>query len=333
MESPEANQIKGLSVGSTELLSAVGVEDLVSLAQSDERDLFVEIQQANAHLKLEKLNPTKDEIAGWIEMARGITGKKPGDNVIRLRELVEETAFLPVAILVDKESIVKNRISVGDVPVMEDFVEESDYAGHGMISEPVLKKEEIVVREIEPKVHKKRLDPYEIEERPKGEEKERSVVEPLKRNAGIDIRKTASPELNEGKKLHSRSYVRGVLHPQPARVKVAAFITFMTLILFPASFVAGGLVAARKVIPFEVSLWLLAIPAVFLIFGFFYLTIARPLKCRICGQPLFSPKACRRHVKAHRFPLLGIIFPTSMHMLFFHWFRCIYCGTSVRLKE
>jgi hypothetical protein len=30
---------------------------------------------------------------------------------------------------------------------------------------------------------------------------------------------------------------------------------------------------------------------------------------------------------------LGYILPTSFQLLIFHWFRCMYCGTSIRLKE
>ncbi|MFT6179578.1 MAG: hypothetical protein ACI9NQ_000265 [Paracoccaceae bacterium] len=333
MQSAELSQIENLSDSSTELLSAVGVENLVSLAQSDEQGLCEELKQANGHLELEEVSPSEDEVVSWILKARKIMEEKASENVVRLAEVVEEVVSVPLAMLVEKDYILKHEISVSDVPVMEEFVEEEKRVSRLVVEKPKPRKEEPNIRQIKPRNVRQKSTSYENRKQPEEEKRERRVVEPLKKNTGFDLRKTARAASNKGKKMHSRGYVRGVLHPQLGKVRLAAFVTFMTLILFPASFVAGGLVIAKDLLPFEVSLWVLVTPLMFLIFSFLYLAIARSLKCRICGQPLFSPKACHRHVKAHRFPMLGNIFPTCLHMLFFHWFRCAYCGTSVRLKE
>lgn len=291
----------------------------------------------------------------------------------QLTEPLEEVSLdsLPLALTVKKEQIVKNQIAVSDVPAMEEFINLGDELPQEdeLVEEEALELEDRELEQVSERVssrkkvkHKSKTKargstqatrPLSREERliasevrenpllkanplgsPGGQDSEkRPPVEPLKRNAGFDIRKTASPELNEGRKLHSRRYIRGVLNPQPKRVKVAALITFVTCILFPASLVAAGAVIFREQLEIKHGLWFLAVPCAFLFFFFLYLTLVRPLKCRICGQPLLGRKDCFKHVKAHRIPLLGYILPTSIHMLLFHWFRCIYCGTSVRLKE
>ncbi len=367
MAAGNLNQVKGLTDDAIELLSAVGVEGLSSLAQSEAFALQEEIFNANKHLGLGKKVPVEDDVIAWIKEARGIVGEETIIVPEPTREPSLKVTPLPIAIAVKKEQIVGNKIAVSDVPVMEEFVEvsakevevkqEANFASK--VHSPVDHKGE--VKRKKKSVQKKRRSTRKRTEVPVEESKtiresalggippqksdplalsssskkleDRPVVEPLKRNAGFDIRKTASPELNEGRKLHSRRYVRGVLHPQPRRVKLAALVSFISFLLFPASIVAAVMVIARDSLPIEEPLWLLMVPVAFLFFGFLYLTIAKPLKCRICGQPLLSRKACFKHVKAHRMPLLGYIFPTSMHMLLFHWFRCIYCGTSVRLKE
>ncbi len=334
MQVSELTEIDGMTEGSIELLSAGGVEDLVSLAQSDSESLFEEMEQAKAHLQLEETVPARELINSWIEIAQEITGKTSVLSVVRLEEEADVLATsILEALPVKKDYILKHEIAVGDVPLMEEFVQESEMKELVLEAElkslveerPVdLEKGALAVREIASRALKKRTDEEQADFEKK---KDRVVIAPLKSTGSLDIRKAVSREANLGKKLYSRRYIRGVLHPQVARVRLAAFVTLMTLILIPASFVAAGLVLL------EFSKWLLLIPGAFLIFGLLYFMIAKSLKCRICGQPLYSPKSCLRHDKSHRIPLIGYILPTCLHALFFHWFRCTYCGTSIRLKE
>ena len=70
-----------------------------------------------------------------------------------------------------------------------------------------------------------------------------------------------------------------------------------------------------------------------LLFGFIYLFVAVDARCRVCSCHLFYSRRCLKHVKAHRilggFPMLA----QTIHILLFHWFRCMYCGTAIRLKD
>jgi hypothetical protein len=248
--------------------------------------------------------------------------------VTRLEGAVE---LVPIEVLqafqVPGESIKRNKIAVSEVPEMTAFLSQDELVEERFVEVGESRPVNVPVREIASKVGARAA-------REEADSEERAKVEPLKRNAGFDIRKTATPELNAGKKLHSRSYIRGVLHPTPGRVKLGGFFAFFTIILFPLNFVAGAL-ALTLFQDWELlqKLWLLAVPVAFLLFGLFYLAVSRPVKCRVCGQPIYVHKACRRNPKAHHVPLLGYILPTIVHLWLFHWFRCMYCGTSVRLKE
>jgi hypothetical protein len=302
MELAELKDIKGMSEGSIELLAAAGVEDFVPLAQSDSEDLFEEMEQAKAHLKLDDAVPDQELIKFWIKTAQEITEKKSATSAVRLEEESEDTSLsILEAMPVKKDYIIKHEIAVVDVPVMEEFVSETNL-------------QEIVQER-----------PVAVNKAPVA--RERTVIEPLEGLGRLDLRKSATSDLNAGKKIHSRRYIRGVLHPQKIRVRIASLVTLITLMLLPASFVVAGLVLLGF------SKWFLLIPGSFFLFGLLYLMIAKTLKCRVCGQTLYSQMLCRRHVKAHYIPVLGYIFATCLHALFFHWFRCIYCGTSVRLKE
>ena len=156
---------------------------------------------------------------------------------------------------------------------------------------------------------------------------EKPQIAPLVSMRKQDVRVSVSKGLNEGKKMHSRTFIRGVLNPHIWRMRISSFITLIMFVLMPASLTALGMVMKTK------NLWWFAVPAVFLVIFFFYLTVASRMKCRVCGQPVFSPKSCRKHIKAHRSRMFGYIIPTSIHMILFHWFRCTYCGTSVRLRK
>ncbi|MEJ6582334.1 MAG: DUF4332 domain-containing protein [Akkermansiaceae bacterium] len=314
-------QIGNLSASDAEFLVAAGVESLPTLAGSNASVLQEEMTGANAILAIDEFVPSISVIESWIEEAKKIGDIEEPERVITLPlEAVEEEIEILAAIPVPASVLIKQNINVRDVAPMEIFLEEE------------LEPESINVeaQDDEPEVRRKidilEVAPFAV--RRSDEESDGSTqIKPLEKSSIRDIRKTPSPELNKGKKLHSRAYIRGVLHPQALRVRFAALVSLIILILLPATFVAGGLMLAKF------TLWLAVIPAAFLLFGILYGTHARGLKCRICGQPLFAPKACHRHVKAHRFPFLGYILPTSIHILLFHWFRCMYCGTSVRIKE
>ena len=322
-----------ISGDDAQLLGAVGVETLEALSQSEPENLLDEIENANSHLGLVEQLPNLDQLVIWINEARNRLDEAESTPVTRLDEVVE---LIPISVAkaypVSKESILKNKIEVGDVPVMDEFLEEKDlYVEEVRKIDSETSEIKATVREISPNTPTRKISSKEdIRESISGTEK--AEVEPLERNKEFDLRKTATPEINAGRTLHSRAYIRGVLHPQPFRVKLGAFLSVLTLILIPLSLMAGGALLLFKD-DHELVIWSAAVPAVLVILALMYSMFARPVKCRVCGQPLFQAKSCRRNPQAHHIPFLGYILPTSLQLLIFHWFRCMYCGTSIRLKE
>ena len=320
MQEDGLREIDILSDRDVEFLAAAGVEKISSLAGSDASMLHDEMVGANAILSIGEAVPSAAKIEDWIKAAREIGGFEESEDVSRLpvTSLEDELQIL-VAIPVSPRVLIEQKILVQDVPPMEIIIEDDSEPRSAQVARRVEKAgaKSVTVREVSLPVGRKNDESSESA----------SKVLPLEKSPVRDIRKTASAEVNAGKKLHSRRFIRGVLHPQPIRVRIAAFITLITLLLLPATFVAGALMMAHF------PLWLAVIPAAFLFSGILYILYARGMKCRICGQPLFAPKACHRHVKVHRLPLVGYILPTCIHILLFHWFRCMYCGTSIRIKE
>ncbi len=331
--------IQGIKEAFKELLDATGVETLMSLAESDAHLILQEMEQANGMLSLTSELPSISDIQSWIEQSRNLLNYHPEVEVHRVEpvavtleeEVLEEILY---AIPVPGQHMVKQNIPVDQIPAMESFVEDEEVELQERV-EP--SQEPPRVSELPPvqiaskvagsqivRIEAKAREVVEIKPTPT-EDRERAPIEPLSRVA--DIRKAPSRGLNAGKTPHSRGYIRGVLHPQPIRIRIAAIITIITMTLLPVSLVSGVLLLLKY------PLWIAWIPAGFVGVALFYLMIARGMRCRICGQPIYAPKACRKHVKAHHIKFFGFIFPTCFHVLLFSWFRCIYCGTSIRVKE
>ncbi|WAC17881.1 DUF4332 domain-containing protein [Luteolibacter sp. SL250] len=158
----------------------------------------------------------------------------------------------------------------------------------------------------------------------------------LQENDRVALLRAPREETNRGKNPNSRFFIKGVLHTHPMSLALGAIITLLLMILLPAAILSAGLLFVSDQFPGSlpwVPKWLLAIPAALPVVGFLYLIFGVGGKCRICGQRLFWPRNCRKNSKAHHVPGIGHIIPTALHMLTFKWFRCIYCGTPVRLKK
>ncbi|MDB4753822.1 DUF4332 domain-containing protein [Akkermansiaceae bacterium] len=339
----DISDIQGLTEESRELLEATGVESLKALAESDAHILFGEMEQANGMLQLTPTLPAASEIQLWIEQSRNLLDYHPAVGVHRMESVEEgpekEAPEVLHAISIPVAHMIKQKISVKDIPAMDSFVEEGE-------EEPVRLKFEVSegsqdlsrITGLPPVLDAPKVAPPKVVHiKPKAREmvekkpilsgdRDKADIQPLVSDSA-NIRKAPSTGLNTGKTPHSRGYIRGVLHPQPIRIRIAAILTIITMIMLPASMVAGVLLLLNY------PVWIAWIPLGFVVVGLLYFMFARGMSCRICGQPIYGTKACRKHVKAHHIRFLGYVFPTCFHVLLFSWFRCIYCGTSVRVKE
>ena len=63
-----------------------------------------------------------------------------------------------------------------------------------------------------------------------------------------------------------------------------------------------------------------------------YVLVALRVRCRVCTNQIFFSKRCFKNIKAHRVFGLGLVGSLALHAIIFTWFRCMYCGTAIRLK-
>lgn len=317
----ELSNVSSIGALSIELLETVGVTDLDGLSRCNADDLLVELSKANRIFQIRKNAPTTAELRNWIDEACKITGYDPESEIVKLENVVPEVEEVLVAIPVPGKNLMGQGIKVTDVPIIE-ILERP--------KETVVTERKAKTKVVAPKAVEKDLSVKTVISAPAKEPLgmfQKKEVEPLQSKKEQDIRTRTSAGLNEGKKKHSRRFIRGVLYPQPMKLRMASLVA----ILFFISILSG--VGGAIMIVFSKNVWWAIAPATTLFLGLLYLMVASKIKCRICGQPLYMPKGCRKHVKAHHTPLLGYVLPSSIQMLVFHWFRCMYCGTSVRLKE
>lgn len=142
------------------------------------------------------------------------------------------------------------------------------------------------------------------------------------------------PETNAGVDKESRRYIKGVLHPLPTRVFLGSLVTILFMLWVPLSIAMALMMMILETMNVATfSRWWLLIPAFIPILGGIYLFFANTCRCRICGQKQFLPKNCLKNRNAHHIPVIGYIFPTAVQIALYKWFRCIFCGTPVRIKE
>ncbi|MBP36750.1 MAG: hypothetical protein CMP31_14220 [Roseibacillus sp.] len=126
---------------------------------------------------------------------------------------------------------------------------------------------------------------------------------------------------------------RGMSHPDAGLVRWAALVTVGVMLLAILA-ILGLVTIGVMVLVFQIRFhW--SITFLFLVFPFcliLYLTQAAKARCRLCGQKLFVPKKCRKHVRAGR-SILGHTFAMARNAVIFANYHCMFCGTKTRLKD
>ena len=127
---------------------------------------------------------------------------------------------------------------------------------------------------------------------------------------------------------------RGVPHPRPY------FLVFCSLIVLTWRLLSMAVIVGTPIVLWPAFaqgdtthlftfLWVIG---AWLLSGVCYLLFALRARCRVCTNQIFWSKRCFKNQKAHRVPGLGLVGSLALHALLFGWFRCMYCGTAIRLK-
>lgn len=357
-----------------DLLQAVGYMDTQELCESNTQELVAELIKANEALGILSVAPTVDLLESWKEIARaamgasgdseaaapdvetsvpavGFSGAESIDALsVRSCEGSTKITILAGSVEGDDVQLLLKKAPTAD-PIPAELIRQNNLSVRD-IAEGVLLSDcaSDVVVNVKSESSKKEMPPQKTppqKTEPKRStlmtsrvrsfteaEEEEHHVKPLERGEQRDV-VSLSKGLNAGLSPDSRRFVRGVLHPEPLRVRVSAFFAVLVQFFLVLAFLAipAVIICDQFYEVPNVIWWLAGVMTCLLLSTICYLIWGLAARCRVCGQRQFAPKKCLKNRKAHHIALIGYIFPTALHAMFYKWFYCTYCGTAVRLKK
>lgn len=349
----EIKEIPGIYTSDAELLDMAGIRDAKHLSEQDSKNLLEKLNQADKIFQFAGGVPDQSTVKNWIASAsEALIHNKNGLKSSSLatavnyegnEKVLEMLAASPCAIPLPGKFLAEKKIRVSDIPaglLLNRYSGDLDVR----IGNPELpQSDEPKDRQVSPKKVSKPNQPKDCD--PAAVQRIEPNIAPVQRGAKskqdpaedrVALIRAPLESTNRGKKINSRSFIRGVLHSHPWHLRVGAFLTLLILLLLPTSMISGFLLLLSSVYPEPFSWvpkWLIAFPIALPVIGIGYLCWGLPGKCRICSQKIFIHNKALKHAKAHRLFFLGYAVPLSVHLLLFSWFRCSSCGTPVRLKK
>lgn len=334
--------IPGIDQPSLELLEAAGFLNARSLASLDSAHVAAELRQANDVLKIVAEAPSEAEVIQWIGHAREIAGVEMDAVPAHAPEqpVPEDTAEEPavlataaLAIPLPARVLMDHNLAVADIPPALPL---NHHAGDAVLRganhqrenrAPVLEGPASKQAMIADNVGRKRLiDTSRV----------RSIDRPPQDDREPGVLRELPPSTMEDHDPKSRHSTRGVQHNNPMGVYLGSLATLLLMLNAPLAAVSAILLLLSSEVPDRFSWvpeWVIVFPLALPAFGMAYLVLALRCKCRICGQGFFHKGMHTSNSKAHHIRGLGYVFPLCIHIVFFQWFRCMQCGTPVRLRE
>jgi len=346
----ELKDIAGIGPKVLQLLDASGFSELEDLRGQSADQIAKHLEEVNKHHQLANVLPTLSQINSWLEhLPPQEEIQEQGVNYESDPDILSMLEHAPVAEPVSGAQLLRGNVKPLDIqePIYLSNVMNEVEIRVGRRPRKSQKVKGIqtfesgLMVEDEPAA----VSPVDIsrvksvtEFQPEGEEfeqiKKANEKEAKNRNERVRLLTTTRSETNKGRKPGSRRFIRGVLHPLPGRMYLGAFVSVLGIVLVPLAIIAGlALFINDSLGNPALPEWLLVFPILLPIVGILWILVASGCRCRVCGQKIFLPKNCLKHRNAHKLPLIGYIFPTALHILSFKWFRCIFCGTPIRLKE
>lgn len=337
-----------------ELFEAAGYMDAKTILDHKISDIIGELVKANNVLKIIEVEPNQAMLMQWLMPLEKKFGKTIHEDEFEIEPslLIEPKDILntPFALPLAEHFVKDHNIELDELPQGKAlFLDRETAASHynlaetGAASYNVMSSqsgdtssndtipdegtalfEDLTTSQNDaPIIDKKRILKIETYQN------EGSKIALMQRDEGANLTKSTRKETNEGVNPNSRFFIKGVLHKSINRFKIGCILFVLVNALILISFIITSLVLLDK----DEYRWAVLFPLLGLLALIIYFTGAQKASCPICNQKQFAPKRCLRHKNAHRWPIFGYMLPTAIHALFFKWFRCIFCGTSVRLKE
>lgn len=328
------DRVTGITSDLAAFLGAVGVFTAEDLAAAEAEPLHRELEGLGRKRGRVSLVPGLITVKLWIQSAKAVAQENAAAAEPAL-PVVEQAQEMEVAQEIDPDGI-PEAISIMDIP--EAIIDETapDYYAKQAAKQPAptppSRASSVPVEQAaEPVVDAwKSLDKSRFQTLDAYAKSERGI-QPLKRKSSEVTDSTDKVHVSSSGKL-SRLTRRGVLYPNPWKAIFGALVSLLwrlaliaTCIGLPIYLYLNSTPESRPVV--ETSLWL---------GGFFALSLLQlwvigHTRCRICSCHLFFSKRCSKNSKAHHISLFGYVASLSLHLLLFQWFRCMYCGTAIRL--
>ena len=332
-------EIDGITREACALLEAAGYTDIEALRSNSPEVIHAELAKANKMLTIIDQDPSLEMVRLWcnypIEGADDFSQLETDPNGNTLVASEYSVRLKDKAALVLSEAFIENhKIELADLPRVTLISENAE--GHAKLpvplTDPVL-AESLSTKKKAPALNRLASMKFEVDKsKLKSIDDYRencTTLPPREKREDANNVREATAEINVGVDPSSESFIRGVLHNDARRTHLGAFGLILSFALVLSSIWPIIYILFRP----ECYTWGLMTPVVLFLALISYLFIARKSSCPVCRQRQFVPKACRKHVKAHTWPLLGNMLPTAWHLLRYKWFRCIFCGTSIRVKE
>lgn len=313
-------EIEGIDPPLAELIEAAGFLDATVFKANDAETIHTELVRANDVLSLVNEVPAQTLINSWIQQLSENPDNSANDSSPKELQLEEEKKVSKYAIPISAEFIQLNNIDIDELPQ----ISAPEAIQSSTTTIPRKEGKSVAVH----KPAKQAVDRSKVKSlddfRTHG-----SSVAPLERPSDDSNVRAPKDSTNAGVDPNSKSYVRGVLHRDGGLTYWGAIAFLMTLVLLAIS----ALPVIYIVVMRENFYLGFLSPVILIVALFVYVLFARKSSCPVCRQRQFVPKACNKHVKAHGSRLLGHMIPTALHLIRYKWFRCIFCGTAIRLKE
>lgn len=327
------NQIPGLTPDAVELLAGAGIANAQALARLDPEKAYRELELAAWRLARSHKLPSRETVEQWIARARELPGVL---DDIPVGDPVDEED-IPEAII-EEAPVIPSTANRYLPPAQRAQRETAGIGGKTAGEGEGAALPAAAAREFAPgvgigagrrEVDAKRFATFE------DYKAGRLKVEPLQRLAPDvpeEVRKHHHKErVKEGEKL-SRWHRRGVVHPRPVFITLGAIVSLLWRLAMAAAVVGVPWFLFTVENPADHKGSALAVFGALVTLGIAQMIFMSRARCRICSCQLFHSRNCIKNRKAHLIPGIGYTASLALHLLIFQWFRCMYCGTAIRLR-
>lgn len=332
-------KIDGIGEKAIKLFRAVGIKSLEDLAREKTSGLYARLYESNRSRKVYKNLPQIDTVEEWVAAARILRGIKKSSGKAKGPDLEETRPVSPEIPADDPFEWIRLYGEAKEATVLEKAAPRRLVSRFGKAADP---KNELVRSPLQSqagKLAKYGRISYDLGTGPgtgPGEKIKTNSRTPLEKKEAEEGKPDSTGSGHHGPGTsHNADTIslrtrRGLLHPHPVLVYAGALVVILTRLLF-VTLVVGTPFALLFFSDYLI--YFAVVPALLFLFAILYGYFAAKVRCRVCAAHVFVSQKCLKHENAHRLFGFGYVGSLALHALVFSWFRCLYCGSAIRLRS